>query len=244
MVSEEGAPRRYASERRYPWRVILLLVLVVAALRVAYMMGYRAAGVELPQQYDGRIADRGRVQAQKIEALEAELAIERKRHELDETALELLRSDIARENVGRTQLEEELQFYRALMAPGSVKNGVSLRRPQLVAIDNDRVAFRFIVQQQASKHSQVKGRLEVQVRGMLLGQEVLYPLSELADAIDEPEIDIGFRYFQTFEGEMIIPEGFEPKGLEVTAALSKPKQVVLQKDFPWTLQERFTHVGK
>lgn len=244
MVSEQGEARRYAGERRYPWRVILLLVLLVAGLRVAYMMGYQAAGHDRPEQYDGRITDSGRAQAEKIETLEAALAVERKRHELDETALELLRSDMARENVGRAQLEEELQFYRALMAPGSVKHGVSLRAPQLVPVDEGRVAFRFIVQQQASKHSQVKGRLAVQVRGMLLGQEVLYPLSELADAIDDPEIEIRFRYFQTFEGEMMIPEGFEPKGLEVIATLTKPKPLELEQAFPWTMQERFTHVGK
>ena len=57
--------RRLAGDRRFPWRVVLLLALVLATLRIAYVLGYRAAGEAPPEQYDGRITDPGR--AEKLE---------------------------------------------------------------------------------------------------------------------------------------------------------------------------------
>ena len=171
--------------------------------------------------------------------------MERKRHELDEKALELLRTELANDRTGHAALEEEVRFYRSLMAPGSVKNGVSLGEPQLVASDEEgRVAFRLLVQQQANKHALVKGKLDVQLRGEMAGQEVFYPLSEIADSISDPAIELRFRYFQAVEGELVIPQGFDPRSIEINAAISQPKKLTLAESFEWRTQERFNHVGK
>ena len=243
-MNEPTPLRRLAGDRRFPWRIVLLLALLLATLRVAYVLGYRAAGETPPEQYDGRITDPGRAEKLEIERLRAELDVERKRHELDERALEMLRSELAAENRSQAKLEEEVKFYRSLMAPGSVQNGVSLLAPQLVAAaDGERVAFRILVQQQANKHSMVKGKLTVSLRGELAGQEVFYPLSELSDAIESASIELRFRYFQALEGELTIPDGFVPQAVEISAALTQPKKLTIQDAFEWQLQERFTHVG-
>jgi len=244
MTERDTRLRRFANDRRFPWRIVLLLVLIVASLRVAYMVGYRAASAGPPEQYDGRITDPGRAEKLEIERLRGELEVEKKRHELDEKALEMLRAELARDTMGLAELEQEVRFYRSLMAPASEQTGVSFRQPQLVpGVEENSVAFRFLIQQKANKHSLVKGTLTVQVRGLLGGQEVFYPLSEVADSIDEPNIELRFRYFQALEGELTIPEGFEPQAIELNAAIAAPKKLTVADEFEWQIQERFTHVG-
>lgn len=208
------------------------------------MLGYRAANEPGSAGGSGITNPLGEAQAE-IAQLRNALEVERKQHELDERALELVRSEIATGSQDRAALQEQLRFYRALMAPGRNTQSVSIRPPQLVANeDTGRVAFSVLVQQKANKHQRVKGRLTMQVKGMLAGQEVLYPVSELTDHLTEPDVELQFRYFQALEGELALPANFEPASLEVTAQITKPRKWLLEESFPWELQEKFTHVGK
>lgn len=223
----------------------MLVLLVLLALRGAYMLGFAAAGSASTEQHVSGITNPlGDAQAE-ISILRNALEVERKRHELDERALELVRSEIATGSQDRAALQEQLRFYRALMAPGRGAQSVSIRPPELVAKDDTgKVAFSVLVQQKANKHQRVRGTLTLQVKGMLAGQEVLYPVSELTDHLAEPEVELQFRYFQALEGELALPPNFEPTSLEVSAQITKPKKWVLDESFPWELQEKFTHVGK
>lgn len=245
-MTERGLlSRRSVGARGFPWRTVLLLILSVVSLRLVYMAGQEAATRELPEQYGGNITDPAGAARSEIERLQNELEVERKRREMDKQALELVRSEIAAGSQERAALEEQLRFYRALMAPGTVKQGVSIRPPQLVAGETPgEIAFRILVQQKASKHQMVKGSLTVQVKGLLAGQEVIYPLSELTDHLMRPEIELQFRYFQALEGEIEVPPDFEPRLVQVSARITKPQKLTLEESFPWQLQERFSHVGK
>jgi hypothetical protein len=75
-------------------------------------------------------------------------------------------------------------------------------------------------------------------------QEVAYPLSELSKDFDDKASTLHFRYFQAIEGELVLPLGFEPKGITLVARASKPRKSKAKKQFPWELQERFINVGK
>lgn len=220
-------------------------MVVLLALRGAYLGGYRAASDAGPERHAGGITNPLAEAQAEIETLRNELEVERKRHELDERALEMVRGEIAAGSQDRAALQEQLRFYRSLMAPGRYTQSVSIRPPQLVADeDTGRIAFSILVQQKANKHQKVKGKLTVQVKGLLAGQEVLYPVSELTDHLTEPEAELQFRYFQALEGELTLPPNFEPTALEVSAKITKPTKQELDESFAWQLQERFTHVGK
>jgi hypothetical protein len=73
---------------------------------------------------------------------------------------------------------------------------------------------------------------------------VTYPLSELSDDVEEQEVPLRFRYFQAIEGEMVLPEGFQPEGLRIVARSQAPRKAEVTERFPWELKEKFTHVGR
>ena len=104
--------------------------------------------------------------------------------------------------------------------------------------------YRIVVQQEARTHEQLKGTLSVVVRGEKAGKPVEYPLQELSDDFRAGGSALQFRYFQSVEGLLALPEGFEPDSVRVQVRTLKPDEYNIGEDYPWQLEERFTHVGK
>jgi hypothetical protein len=180
-----------------------------------------------------------------LKAARGDLEIQRTRHEVDKHALELLRSEIAAEKERTADLEEGLSFYRSMVVSEATAKGLSLRKPELVPGDNTgRVRYRFFVQQKDREYEMVEGRLSVEVFGVSGDRELSYPLAKLSNDFDDKAATLQFRYFQAIEGEITLPDGFEPKGMKLEARARKPREMEVREQFPWTLQERFINVGE
>ncbi len=239
-------PGRDGGQQR---RLLVLVFALAAALVLAagFYLGQRAA-------WSGRGLDPERYRAMQLElpaaqeqvaALQAELDVRLTRHEVDKQALQMLRGDLAAQKEQIAGLEEGLRFYRSLMAPGEIAQGLSLRPLELVAREEPgRYGFRLVAQQGAVKHSLLKGRLQAEVVGALAGEQVSYPLAQLSEDLDDEAVTLRFRYFQSIEGELVLPPGFEPQAVRVEASASEPRKMAVETRFPWQLQEKFTHVGK
>jgi len=228
-------------------RVLVASVVAVAVLGLGFYLGqtatYSGLGID-PASYHALVASEAeRLSA--LDALQSELDMQKTRNEVDRGALELVRSDIAGQKQEIAELQEGVQFYRSLMAPGEIAQGLSLRAIELVPREALGVfGFRIVAQQEARKHSTVKGELYIEVFGRMDQQSVSYPLFELSDDLDSNVIPLRFKYFQSIEGEMLLPEGFEPEAVNVVATATAPRKIEVREQFPWQVKERFTHVGK
>ena len=217
------------------------------ALPGAAYLGWHVASVRL--QADPQSAQRLRSEvarlAEQLESAAGELEVLRTRSQVDRRALEMLRRDLAAKREEAAGLEEELRFYRSLMAPGEVAGGLSIREPELVAADSPGVyALRIVVQQEARRHELVRGELEIEITGSLDGERVSYPLREMVEEPAENPLALGFRYFQAIEARLRLPDGLEPSAITVQARFTKPDAVQFRRRFDWRVQERFTHAGK
>lgn len=180
-----------------------------------------------------------------IELLNMQLEVALSRSEVDRRALDMLRREIATQKEQIGNLEEGIRFYRSLMAPGEIAQGLSLRELELVPRDDGaRYGYRIVVQQEARKHDLVKGDLSAEIFGIREGEPVKYSLAELSDDIDADGQVLRFRYFQSIEGELTLPEGFVPEGVEIMATITSPRSLKLNDQYDWQLKENFTHVGK
>ncbi|MCB1675470.1 MAG: hypothetical protein KDI01_04230 [Halioglobus sp.] len=227
-------------------RVLALVgaVSLAAALAAGFYLGQRAAYSDMgldPRQYREMQRELP-LSRDEVSRLRGEVEVQRTRREVDRTSLEMVRREIAdyRQQIG--DLEEALQFYRSLMAPGSIARGLSLRSLELVATNQpQRFAYRIVAQQAARKHALIKGVLRAEVFGVLDGQEVSYPLSELSPDVQASGLPLQFRYFQTIEGLLVLPEGFDPKEVRAVASARAPRKTEVQKSFPWRVQEKFSY---
>lgn len=219
-------------------RLLLGILAIVLLLGLGYVLGHRSIPSELPQPPTPGVEE-------ELTALRDSFEVQRVQHQLDVATLEIVRKEIAAQKDEIVQLEEGLQFYQSLMAPEVIAQGLSLRKLELVAIDEpDRFAFRLVVQQEALKHPLLKGSLSIELFGQWDGDEISYPLAKLSDNFEASTVALRFRYFQAVEGELQIPPGFEPRSFKVIAKASSPHTAEIREEYPWEVQERFTYVGK
>ncbi len=228
--------------------VVLVVVLVLAlALEAGFYLGQHAAfsgmGAE-PETYQAMQEELISVESA-LRSRNAELEILSTRHEIDRQALELVRKELAGQNEEIAALEEGVTFYRSLMSPGDIAPGLSLRAIEFMEGEQPRhYFFRIVLQQEARKHAQLKGSLAAAISGMMDGAPVEYSLAELSEDYGDAGIPLQFRYFQSIEGQLVLPEGFEPTEVKVLANTLKPNKFEIREEYPWRLEERFTHVGK
>ena len=78
---------------------------------------------------------------------------------------------------------------------------------------------RWVAQQQARKHPEVKGSLSAQVLGRRAGEEASYPLGELSKEFGGESVPLAFRYFQAVEGDLELPAGLVEVPQEVETQL-------------------------
>ncbi len=167
------------------------------------------------------------------------------RREIDRAALELVRKELAEQQEAIAELEKGVHFYRSLMAPEEQSEGLSVRSIDLKpALDDGRYQFRILVQQSSRKHNLLTGTLSVMVHGDEGGEEKAYNLSDLSEQVPEPQIRLRFKYFQAIDGELALPDGFTPRTVSAAARSSKPRRVNIQKEFPWSVQEKISDVRR
>ncbi|MEP4149594.1 MAG: DUF6776 family protein [Halioglobus sp.] len=233
--------------RLWRQRLLLAVVILLGFMVAAFYLGERAAysGMGLnPELYRAMKAQIPRLQGQLTE-VEAQLEVQSTQNQMGQQALEMVRRELADQKEQIATLEEGLQFYRSLMAPGEIAQGLSLRPLELVALDiPGQFSFRMVAQQEARKHAQLKGDLSAQVNGVLAEQQVSYSFAELSPDVDTPLIELRFRYFQSIEGSLILPEGFEPRSVSLVATATAPRKMEVREQHPWQVKEKFTHVGK
>jgi hypothetical protein len=219
---------------------------VIASLAIGGAAGYyfgsgRAQAPAAPDRAVSAAADA------RVARLEAELETTRVKAEVDRGALELLRAEMADNKEQIAALEEGLLFYRTLMTTQGegIAEGLSLRDVELVdAGDGRRYAFRIVAQQETREYSTLKGSLWVRIYGLRDGREVSYELAQLSEDVGDEAIALRFRYFQSIEGMLILPDGFEPRGVRLIARARAPRRMEAVAEFPWPDQERLMHVGK
>jgi hypothetical protein len=234
-------------ERLGPKLVLALASLLALTLLTGIYLGRQAAykDMKVIPQSMGSLQVELSTAREALNAAQGDLQIQRTRHEVDSRALELLRSEMAAEKERTADLEEGLRFYRSMVVSEDMANGLSLRKPELVPGGAPgRFVYRIFVQQKEREYEMVEGTLSVEVYGLKGKAEVSFPLAELSEDFDHGGAALHFRYFQAIEGELALPEGFEPRGMTVVARASKPRETEVREQFPWELQERFINVGK
>lgn len=221
----------------------MILVGTLAALVLlgaGYLLGMQQEVAPAGVVFEGEPLPAGQAQD-----LEAELTMLRTRYEVDRAALEMVRGEIASQKLQIAELEEGLQFYRSLMAPEDIDRGLSLGGLELVKTDGERrYAFRLVAQQEARMHTTLEGELYAEVLGMLDGKRISYPLAQLSDDVQSSVIRLRFKYFQSIEGVLELPAGFEASTVTVIASATRPEEMEASAQYPWQPQERFTHVGR
>jgi len=164
---------------------------------------------------------------QEIADLEIGGAIDERATEEVRQTMESLQGEIA-------ELNEEISFYKGVMLPNVANKGLRIERLDMTPNTPGRFKYSLLLIQIVDKHNYIQGGVEISLRGREGEQEKRLMLSQL-DKEKTDAVKFRFRYFQNINGEMILPEGFQPREVMVVAQSSGRNAQRLEKTFDWPL---------
>ncbi len=218
-------------------RSLILLVFSVVSAVVGYAIGTAEDGfrfssvVETRDSLKRELTELREVHNQSQQRL---INLERGRS-IDEQALNQARRVITDLETRVTELESDLTFYRNIMAPSETSDGLQVDR-MILRPDREqgRYDFKLVLTQVGNNKSYISGLVAVNVVGERNGEKEVIALRDLSEDIEDLGVRFRFRYFQDVEGELVVPEGFEPVEIQVVAQAQGAKSTKAERTFDWT----------
>lgn len=175
---------------------------------------------------------------QEVDTLSQKTANLQLANEVDQVSNEGVRQEVIVLKEEIAKLEEDITFYRGLMAPTDNERGLTIGAVDVISTGVDRqYDFKVVVQQLAANHQVLTGTLIVNIVGSDGGIPKTIPLQELSSQVESDGIKLKFKYFQNIAGQLELPFGFEPERIEVMARTTGKDAAEVEKKFGWLVQE-------
>jgi hypothetical protein len=232
-------PRPAAGRPLARWLVPAGAVLAAVLLAAyAYHRGQVAGGLDAAQVLIERrelTAKAARLEKQNAElnARVAELEMSRK---LDREAYSQVEKTLGELQSQLSRQGDDLAFYRSIVSPADGIQGLRIQRFTVEPGGEPREYVLKVTLIQAMRHeSMASGLAEVVVHGMQGDRPARYSVGELLGR-PKAQLPFSFRYFQTLEQAVTLPEGFQAFEAEVQVRSSKLR-FPMQQSFPWKVGE-------
>lgn len=190
---------------------------------------FRVEVVELRQQVAEIEAENGRLR-QQVANLDRTIVMDRQANdEIQDTIAEL------REYT--SQLEQDNAFYRQAMTSefedvGLVIGQIDVRSTTVPG----RYRYKLVMRQEESDGQYLTGHVNVNLVGEQAGRRQVVALREISEEQELLDIRLRFRYFQDIEGELALPDGFEPRQIEINAFATAPMAKSVSKSYDWVVE--------
>jgi hypothetical protein len=222
------------------WRRFALLILVVILGGASYVYG-RFEAMELQTQ---AIAERDQLQGdlkaaqEKVASFGSRVSYLEKSGDVGRISTESLRQNMVDLHAQIATLQEEVAFYKGIMAPSTRKHDLRIQKIEIEnALEANRFRYKLVVTQVGTNQTYISGLAAVNVKGVLDGKQKVYGLRDLSDDVQDYGIKFKFRYFQEIAGEMVLPEGFIPELVEVVLQSKGAKAGRVTQTSPWPGKE-------
>lgn len=225
-------PRR---ERRHRWRLLLLALCIPAAFALGWHWS-QSQHLHAPEDTQAlltRLAE----QEQELELLRQRLAVLGSSDKVTQQAMEQNRRTIKLLEEQIFKQQQDLAFYKGVLAPASRREGIRIRAFELQATDEPQLfRYKLLMSRVGSGDQALQGHLRITVEGQHHGKVAALELAALSDEVSEESIAFSFKHFQSFPdagrfGELRLPEGFEPRQVKVQAQVKGDK--ALTRTFEW-----------
>ncbi|GAB1258809.1 hypothetical protein NBRC116494_33110 [Aurantivibrio plasticivorans] len=168
------------------------------------------------------------------EALSQKVANLSLAREVDQASNEDVRGEVISLKEEIAALQEDIAFYRGLMAPTENRRGLTIGSVELSATGVPRrYDYKVVVQQLATNHNVLSGSLTFNIVGREGEQVRKIPLKDLSSEVNVTDIRLRFKYFQNIAGQLELPLGFEPQRIELVAKTTGRDAAVVEKMSEW-----------
>lgn len=220
-----------------PWKIWIGVLAVAGCLVVAFYLGQTYQAYQLERvllERDtllSRIADlenRNHGLVQKNAHLDGGSKVERQAYQQANQELIRLQQELLEQ-------KEELVFYQGIVSPSDAKLGVNLQSFEVRKKNSqNQYSYKLILTKSGKSTKKVSGNTEMLIRGESGGKVSELILTDLVLENSSKGTKFAFRYFQVFEGDIVLPDGFEPFEVKIGVKPTTKKVKAFTETISWT----------
>ena len=165
---------------------------------------------------------------QAVVLLEKHRDIDREAYKDVETSLVALQTKIQEQT-------DAITFYRGIVSPSDGAAGLRVQDLRLTRAKTERAYNVRLVLVQSLKHDRrVSGNVDLIVEGMQDGNEATYAFAQLLSGEKDSNWAFSFRYFQDFDREIVLPDGFTPERIKIEVRSRTRSIASIEEIYSWT----------
>ena len=218
----------------------LLRIGVAVALLVAVYLVFELGRIQAGYNVVDRALERGTYEERLQDLREEALAL-KEQIRLLETHRAIDREAYGEVEASLTGLQQKIQeqrdaigFYRGIISPDDGGRGLRVQELKLTQGKNDREYHLNLVLVQVMQHERsVKGDVAFTLEGAQDGAMVTYTLEQLVPEDEDSDWPFSFRYFQNFDRQLILPEGFAPEKVHIEVRSTTKSIASVKQSFLW-----------
>ncbi len=218
-------------------------VLAVLALVSGYLIfefGRISAGYDIVDAAKDRQAYEERIMAldDEIVSLNQEVARLETHREIDREAYKEVEASLMSLQAKIQEQRDAIAFYRGIVSPADGKSGLRVQDLKLLRGNAEREFVVRLVLVQAMQHDRkVSGEVNLSVDGNQDGEDKSYTFTELIPDKAEKSWPFSFRYFQGFDRQLVLPDGFTPERIRVEVRSKTRSIESIKQSFPWSTSQ-------
>ncbi len=212
-----------------------LAIAIIGTAAVLYYLGELNAGFDQVAAADERKRLQGTIAAVEKEKanLRDKVALLERSNQVDKEAYSEVDSNLKALQEEILELREEVTFYRGIVSPVESSAGLRIERFRVDKQGEDSLFHYNLVLTQVLKNDRtVAGDVDITIEGLQEGQPKTMALEKIST--QRSNLKFRFRYFQKFEGDIRLPEGFSPRSVVVEVSPYRKKNIT--RSFMWPEQ--------
>ena len=169
-----------------------------------------------------------------IVSLKEQIALLETHRDVDRHAYEAVEGGLAELELKIQEQRDAIEFYRGILSPSDGGRGLRVQDLRLTKGGDTREFHVRLVLVQVMQHDRaVKGNVDFRLEGAQNGEAVTYSLEELVPGDEDSSWPFSFRYFQAFDRELVLPDGFTPERIHVEVQSRTKSVSSVEQSFDW-----------
>lgn len=211
----------------------IALVIISASGWGLYQLGLYNAGFYQQEAEEQRLKLEEQVTELEQERtnLRDQIALTSRSQQVDKQAYQQVNDNLKSLQQEILELREEVSFYRGIVSPMESEAGIRIDRFKVVPAGMENIFHYNMVLTQVLKNDRsIFGRVSLFINGVQNGKPKKLGFAELSGT-NSSYLEFKFRYFQKFEGDLILPKDFSP--LQVLVDVDPHRRKKISSTYQW-----------
>ncbi len=210
----------------------------LVAVYLAFELGRIQAGHNILEVADERRDLRATIEAREsdIRSLQEQIRILETDKGIDAESYKEVEASLLDLQAKIQEQRDAIEFYRGIVSPEDGGRGLRVQELKFSAGRSERAFNVRLVLVQAMRHDRrVSGDVVIAVAGLESGIEKTYTWPELLPEDATADWPFSFRYFQDFERELVLPDGFTPLTVNIEIRSRTRSIDSIEESYDWVL---------